>query len=476
MKPGLLKSNYNAMNTINFETISNCGVAVIKASFTVISWGGVSGQKQAPHFDAEKFVSAFEDVLANDELMMSYTPRISREERIAGLSLLWSEAKFNFVNFDLIEINLDSLYLAYIPKVSEEQSTLEYTRVLQSFYAHLKDGHTGVRFPGEVMKRVNSMPGVLVEQVEGKAVITDTVPGYVLPDGVSIGDVIYKVEGVPVNEYIKNRISPFVSASTPQDSIAKIFKYDLLQGDADEEISLTLKNREGKLFIADFPRMNHQGWLQIGYPAADYRVLENNIGYLILNTFNNEAVVPFFESRFDQILKTDALIIDVRQNSGGSTHRGIEILSHLTDRNFTKATSVVRKYDPAARRWGEPFTTGRYTGEIEPHGERKYSKPVVLLIGASTYSAAEDFTVAFRQAKRGVIMGVPTAGSTGQPYHFRIPGGGLAYVCTIRDYFNDGTEFIGTGILPDITVRRSLDDLHNGKDTLLEAAIRRLAQ
>ncbi len=73
-------------------------------------------------------------------------------------------------------------------------------------------------------------------------------------------------------------------------------------------------------------------------------------------------------------------------------------------------------------------------------------------------------------------MGEPTAGSTGQPYFFRIPGGGLAYVCTVREYFYDETEFIGTGIHPDILISRSLNDLHNGTDTVLEVALQKLIE
>lgn len=46
-----------------------------------------------------------------------YQQNISENEKIAGLSKFWSEAKYNFVNFDLVPaINFDSLYFAYLPK------------------------------------------------------------------------------------------------------------------------------------------------------------------------------------------------------------------------------------------------------------------------------------------------------------------------------------------------------------------------
>lgn len=62
---------------------------------------------------------------------------------------------------------------------------------------------------------------------------------------------------------------------------------------------------------------------------------------------------------------------------------------------------------------------------MPPDGTKLYTKPVVLLTSAGTYSAAEDFAVAFDAAKRGTIIGETTGGSTGQPLMFKLPGGGL---------------------------------------------------
>nr|GFD02801.1 hypothetical protein [Tanacetum cinerariifolium] len=66
-------------------------------------------------------------------------------EKVAGLSKLWEEAKYNFAYFDhLPGFDWDKLYLEYLPKVQATTSTLAYFRLLQQFYAQLHDGHTGV--------------------------------------------------------------------------------------------------------------------------------------------------------------------------------------------------------------------------------------------------------------------------------------------------------------------------------------------
>ena len=54
---------------------------------------------------------------------------------------------------------------------------------------------------------------------------------------------------------------------------------------------------------------------------------------------------------------------------------------------------------------------------------------------------------------------------------FTLPGGGTARVCAKRDYYADGREFIGVGIIPDIQVRPTVKGIASEKDEVLEAAL-----
>ena len=62
--------------------------------------------------------------------------------------------------------------------------------------------------------------------------------------------------------------------------------------------------------------------------------------------------------------------------------------------------------------------------QLQPDTTRHLGMPVVLLTSARTFSAAEDFSVVFAQAKRGKIVAEATGRSTGQPYTFKLPGAG----------------------------------------------------
>ncbi len=55
-----------------------------------------------------------------------------------------------------------------------------------------------------------------------------------------------------------------------------------------------------------------------------------------------------------------------------------------------------------------------------------------------------------------------------------MPGGGFARVCTKKDTYANGKEFVGVGILPDLEVKKSLIDYLENNDPVLEAAVKYL--
>jgi C-terminal processing protease CtpA/Prc len=96
--------------------------------------------------------------------------------------------------------------------------------------------------------------------------------------------------------------------------------------------------------------------------------------------------------------------------------------------------------------------------------------PVAVLTSARTFSAAEDFVAAFDAMHQGIAVGEVTAGSTGQPLFFQLPGGGSARVCTRNDRASDGTVFEGVGLRPTIPVSPTIESIQRGRDIALERA------
>ncbi len=408
-------------------------------------------------------------------LNIPYAENISEDAKVAGLSKFWSEVKFNFANFDLVpDLDWDALYLEYLPKVRATKSTLEYYRVLTELCARLNDGHTNIYEPDELDDQLYAKPAVGIRLIEGRVILRLVFDPALVADGVTPGLEILAVDGLPVKEYAAKFVAPYLCVSTPQDRESRLYSATLLNGPVNKPVELTLRDASGKEFKKTLPRLaiKARNALAPKTPSTEFKVLPGNIGYIALNQFENESVVKEFEAAFDEIAKTDALIIDIRNNGGGNSGNGGRILAYLTDQKFLTTSSWrTRQYRPAFRAWGtmeEWYDAG--PGRFGVDAPKHYLKPVVVLLSPRTFSAAEDFAIAFDVLKRGKMMGEPTGGSTGQPLFFKMPGGGGARVCAKRDRYPDGREFVGVGIKPDIPVAQTFADFRAGRDTVLEAA------
>ncbi len=407
-----------------------------------------------------------------------YRPNLSGDEKVAGLSKLWAEAKFNFIYFDRVPgLNWDSLYMEYLPRVRASKSTLEYYRLLIEMAARLGDSHTNVWMPKELREQVYSAPLLRTRLVEGEVIVATVAPA-LTSTGIAPGREIVAIDGRPAMEYAKERVAPYVSASTPQDRDTRIYDYQLLQGPRRSPVELTLRDASGRTFKRSVPRLFGPEY-QKAWPSdlMTFRMLPGNIAYIALNTFEDARVADQFEAAFPEIAKADALVLDVRENGGGNSSNGDRVLACLTDRASPGTPWDTRDYRPTFRAWGRRET--RYTApgdSIQPNRKLLFTKPVVLLTSPRTFSAAEDFAAGFHDMKRGRIVGETTGGSTGQPLFFPLPGGGSARVCTRHCTLADGTEFVGAGIRPDVAVTPTIADLRAGRDAVLEAALRELGR
>ncbi|KPK79387.1 MAG: hypothetical protein AMJ81_13300, partial [Phycisphaerae bacterium SM23_33] len=90
----------------------------------------------------------------------------------------------------------------------------------------------------------------------------------------------------------------------------------------------------------------------------------------------------------------------------------------------------------------------------------------------ATGSAAEDLTVLLHGNGRATVVGEPTSGSTGQPILLALPGGGRVRICTGQAHYPDGREFVGPGIRPDVPVNRTIKGVTEGRDEILQAALK----
>ena len=405
-----------------------------------------------------------------------YRENLSDDEKTAGLARVWAEVKYGFVHFDRVpRLDWDRVCFEALPEVRATRTTVDYYRVLLKLCAKLEDGHTTVNVPNEVFRRMYSRPAIDTRRIDGRVYVVSVLDDSLGEQGLRPGLEILSVDGVPVEEYARTRIAPYHSASSPQGAEAGTYSYYLLCGDPEKNVDLELRDETGAVIPVSLPRSYHR--IQTLRDPIEFRMVGDRIGYLAVNTLGDRALVAAFDSLFTGLGETDALIIDLRQNAGGNGDVGYDLLAHLTGQPFKTVGGKLRRYDPFHRTQGRAQDWKEVPSTDWPPAETgRYSKPVALLVGPLTGSAAEDFSAAFAAMNRGPLIGSPTAGTTGQPLVYPLPGGGNGIVCVLHVTAPDGSEFIGTGIQPTVAVRATIEDLRAGRDAVLEAALRILGE
>jgi carboxyl-terminal processing protease len=406
----------------------------------------------------------------------SYSDELSVEERVAGLSLFWATVRQSFVHFDHVpELDWNKVYFEYLAKIMATRSTREYYLAMMQLAPVLRDAHTNIYPPKELRRHFYARPPMATD-IYDDAVLIEAIYSRALSKQLHVGDEIVAIDGVPVKRFAEDRVAPMVSSSTPQDRLVRMYGYQLLQGDADTAVTLQVRNAAG---IERREVVARSGYTDgIDEPEFQFRMLAHNVAYIALDDFESEAGVKAFVAALPKILKARGLVIDVRNNGGGSSAYGDTILTYLS-RNPIRPIQSYQRSDSAVE-LAQAGATIRFTPVVDSESpfiqehQEVFAGPVAVLIGPKTFSAAEDFVSAFQSMKRGITVGERTGGSTGEPLMFDLPGGGYARVCVKRDLSPDGEEFVGVGIKPTFEAHRGVADVRSGRDPALDLAVAKL--
>lgn len=138
------------------------------------------------------------------------------------------------------------------------------------------------------------------------------------------------------------------------------------------------------------------------YGVTDASVLDGNVGYLRLSVFSPVyQAAPKFASAMRKLHDTRALIVDLRNNGGGSTESVLVLASYFFDQRTRLNDTVFPREGVTVEGWTLDQLEGPRYGQ---------QKPVYILTSRGTFSAAEDFAYAMQQQKRAVVVGESTRG------------------------------------------------------------------
>ena len=200
-----------------------------------------------------------------------------------------------------------------------------------------------------------------------------------------------------------------------------------------------------------------------------YRILDDNIGYVRYESFQSGIGEGNLDEVLMYLMLCQGVIIDVRGNGGGDLTNAEKLAARFCHEK-TLVGYTQHKTGPGHNDFSdlEPHY-------LEPSGNVRWHKPVVVLTNRHVYSAANEFVMLMKALPQVTIVGDHTGGGAGMPFSSSLPNGWSVRFSAVPTYDAQGnsTEF---GIDPDYAVGLTDEDFLRGKDTMIEFARKILAE
>jgi tricorn protease len=184
---------------------------------------------------------------------------------------------------------------------------------------------------------------------------------------------------------------------------------------------------------------------------------KGKLGYIHIPSMDEPGLEQFVRSLYSDNFDKDAIVLDVRFNGGGFTHD--RVLNYLGGKDHTFFQMRYGGQGPVMRAW-----------------DRKWTKPLVLLINNRSYSDAEIFPSAFRTLGLGKLVGQPTGAHVIGTMSVRLIDGSEFRLPRTGVYTIKGVNMEKVGVTPDVVVDVHPDQLAKGEDPQLVKAVEVLQQ
>ncbi len=360
---------------------------------------------------------------------------------------VWNVFGLNFYDPQMHGRNwnrLYEIYSSYLPKV---KSIRNLAKIVDEMIGDLNASHTG--FNPREDRRIPRKPlAYLGVEFDYKTILTEGIGiNMVYPlsrlavlYNIKSGDILTHIDGVAI------------TSKTPLDS--------LLLDKVDKKIHLKFISNGNRIEgVIDGLNWSAQRSLHYRYMTERRRrkvdeLSNDRLGYVHIPSMGHRDYDNFITDVFTQNIDKEALVIDVRGNSGGRISS--MIIDFLRREKYAYSTSR------------------RYGAEPRPQPSRLWGKPTIVIIDENSFSDGEIFPIVYKELKLGKVIGMPTSGSVIGTWQYQLLDGSEMRMPGSGWYKLDGTNMEGTGAMPDILVDLTPGDIISDNDVQLIRAVEEL--
>lgn len=279
--------------------------------------------------------------------------------------------------------------------------------------------------------------GLVLDNINKSIVVTSVLKNSPAQEGgIKTGDTITKIDGKDIANL---KIDEVIS---------------LIKGAAGTKVSLTISRDNQTL---QFNLTRRKLTLESVVLPTSKVTVPSNLGYIKIQQFSANTGNEFAKLLTETLSKKPkGLILDLRNNPGGYLDTAYQVMEHFITKGQILASIKIN---------------GQFMEEKSSGPADATNLPLIVLVNANTASAAEVLAGAIQDYKLGKLVGEKTYGK-GTVQEITNYSDGSLFKQTIAHWLTPLKRSIDkTGLIPDITVTITKDDLVNNNDPQLQKAI-----
>lgn len=251
--------------------------------------------------------------------------------------------------------------------------------------------------------------------------------------GIKTGDILYRVEEKTVTGKDLDKVVSWIKGKKR----TKV-NLTLLRGTNSDKIKVTATRDV------------------INVETVKYKVLENQIGYISISEFDSVTGAQFAKALKQlQKKKIEGLVVDLRNNPGGSLSTVCDILDSILPKGL-----IVYTKDKNGKK--EEYTSD------EKH---RLTLPMSVLVNGQSASASEIFAGAVQDYGKAEIIGTQTYGKGVVQNLFDLKDGTCVKLTTSEYFTPKGRNIDGKGITPDVKIEYKYNAKDPKADNQLDKAV-----
>ena len=266
---------------------------------------------------------------------------------------------------------------------------------------------------------------------------------------------------------IHDRYAPAITDTMSQDSLFSVLSAMLYElNDGHVNLSRGTDRSRNWSWKDEYPDNFNPLFTQRQYLKRDFQltnalknqILDDSIGYIRYESFGQSVSDEDLDYVLKRMEDTKGLVIDVRDNGGGSMATIFKIMSRFVDKRV-QIGNMQTKNGQTHNDFTKPIPL--YVAPKK--GKVQYFKPIVVLINRGCYSATTHFAAFMSLLPYVTLVGDRAGGGGGLPISRDLPNGWQYRFSATMQTLPDGTQ-IESGFDPDIPVQR--DPKKNWKEKM----------